>query len=1032
MKTKLCLFSIVILITFVLTACNMFSGMEVFKESNVNGFRKIELIGGETGNLNRLSFGTSSRKVSLATSYTQHTGALTVFNGTSNETLDLHGCVILDSDDDLRYPMGHSKSGQPILPEDPVEGRRIQITAINANNNAGKIAGSEDGIAFYFKEVDKNMNFRLSAKFYVNNFGFSNTRSDLNGQESFGLMARDFVPQYEDNGDGKNLTMAYIKESVNALGDYTDTDSDKGPFGNLNGYYTGRGRTDGPGGSSNMVMVGGVKRGARVYWRTGVTDPTGEAIWNPTVIPDADRARFGFLPKELKDYSMYGTGRDGIISRPDFPTAGLTYYLTLEKTNSGFKATIKNPEGKGVSKDARTGEWVPSSGVENVFTEKDIPFRTKSLFDIEKDKYYVGFFAGRDARVTITNIVYEESPVELCPPEIPFEQTPIVPSFSVQSPPVTSTSDYTFYARSNVEGHLAISINGKPPIGYTGQWIIEPTNASAEPLSLFEIPDITLRSGNNSFIMVFTPDSKQLQSGYFDPENEFLMSNTNPIQSSFIVNFTSHSGDIWVDPEGRSTNKGTEDSPMDIMTAISLIAPGNTIWLMDGIYSPKEPPVMIDGMPRYNIRLIIPRYNDGRQDALKRMVALNPDKAVFDFRKDLYESGFDGRGFELRGSYWHLEGFHVRNTSNKNKGLTIMGSDNVIRRVKTYYNGDTGLQISGNSTEPKSLWPSNNRIEYCESFANIDEARTDADGFAAKLTVGPGNVFYRCIAHHNVDDGWDLFAKKETGPIGASEIVSCIAYANGRFLNDERGILYSEDGSARRGDSSRAGGNGFKMGGEGIPVKHHAIDCIAWNNDGDGFTSNSDPAILLTHCTSFDNAHRMDDPKLLVNFTIYGAGSGVTTGLDAVINQVFSWYSAAWYNKIVNSSSWVNPPLTNNDDKLEPKSPASGFVWRNGKSVNTLYWELYNVPDTNPVSRAMRPVDGQVITIANIMSETPPFTSSGKAPFCNQITGDIEGDFLEVIWTGEPGVSDYGKPVLGNFMKLQNITGPVPGARDMW
>ncbi len=35
----------------------------------------------------------------------------------------------------------------------------------------------------------------------------------------------------------------------------------------------------------------------------------------------------------------------------------------------------------------------------------------------------------------------------------------------------------------------------------------------------------------------------------------------------------------------------------------------------------------------------------------------------------------------------------------------------------------------------------------------------DADGFAAKLTVGDGNVFDGCISYNNADDGWDLLLR---------------------------------------------------------------------------------------------------------------------------------------------------------------------------------------------------------------------------------------------------------------------------------
>jgi hypothetical protein len=52
------------------------------------------------------------------------------------------------------------------------------------------------------------------------------------------------------------------------------------------------------------------------------------------------------------------------------------------------------------------------------------------------------------------------------------------------------------------------------------------------------------------------------------------------------------------------------------------------------------------------------------------------------------------------------------------------------------------------------------------------------------------------------------------------------------------------------GQQLQDGDNVFNLGGEGISVTHEAIDCISFYNDADGFTSNSDPAILLTHCTS--------------------------------------------------------------------------------------------------------------------------------------------------------------------------------------
>ncbi len=105
----------------------------------------------------------------------------------------------------------------------------------------------------------------------------------------------------------------------------------------------------------------------------------------------------------------------------------------------------------------------------------------------------------------------------------------------------------------------------------------------------------------------------------------------------------------------------------------------------------------------------------------------------------------------------------------------------------------------------------------------------NADGFAAKLTSGEGNVFRGCIAYSNIDDGWDLFTKIETGPIGAVVIDDCIAFRNGSL----------SDGSGN-GD-----GNGFKLGGDGIAVPHVLRDSFAYANGASGITSNSNPAIIL-------------------------------------------------------------------------------------------------------------------------------------------------------------------------------------------
>ena len=286
---------------------------------------------------------------------------------------------------------------------------------------------------------------------------------------------------------------------------------------------------------------------------------------------------------------------------------------------------------------------------------------------------------------------------------------------------------------------------------------------------------------------------------------------------------------IFVSPLGKPTGDGNRANPLDIKTAVDHCQPGQTILLMNGTY-----------IMEYSF--VIPRYNNGRMGEEKILRAIEPGLVFFDWMKNETLAQRDiirGQGFLLNGNYWILDGFHIRNTPNKVKGIVIGGKNNVVSRLAIYNNGDTGLQISGSSNEPKAFWPSGNRIEFCESFNNRDLADTDADGFAAKLTSGIDNEFWWCVAHSNCDDGWDLFSKKDTGTIGIVRIYNSIAYLNGYMLN---------------GYEPRAGHNGFKMGGEGIGIRHEIHQSIAFANKGHAITSNSNPSLLVYNSIAMDNS----------------------------------------------------------------------------------------------------------------------------------------------------------------------------------
>src|SRR6266542_186149 len=88
------------------------------------------------------------------------------------------------------------------------------------------------------------------------------------------------------------------------------------------------------------------------------------------------------------------------------------------------------------------------------------------------------------------------------------------------------------------------------------------------------------------------------------------------------------------------------------------------------------------------------------------------------------------------------------------------------------------------SSAPVREWPSHNLILNRDSFDNFDSGNGEgADKFAFNLTSGSGSVFRGCIAHNNIDDGWDVFTWDYTGAIGAVTIENNLSYSNDFFSN---------------------------------------------------------------------------------------------------------------------------------------------------------------------------------------------------------------------------------------------------------
>ena len=290
--------------------------------------------------------------------------------------------------------------------------------------------------------------------------------------------------------------------------------------------------------------------------------------------------------------------------------------------------------------------------------------------------------------------------------------------------------------------------------------------------------------------------------------------------------------DLYVSPSGKSTAAGTQNAPMDLLTAINSISAGYTIWMEEGTYKAYE---------LYGAPIVIAESNSGAEGAYKTISSINGGTVTIDF-SGMAELG-SNRGIVLDGSYWQFYDIDICNAGDN--GMLLSGDNNIIELCQFYANHDSGLQISryNTSADTIDLWPSNNLILNCTAFDNKDEATCEnADGFAAKLTCGEGNVFDGCISYCNSDDGWDLYAKPATGSTGVVTIKNSVAFGNGKLTNGE--------GSAN-GDM-----NGFKLGGSNkqCPTPHVVTNCIAFNNGATGFTDNGNGgAVTLTNCTSVNN-----------------------------------------------------------------------------------------------------------------------------------------------------------------------------------
>ena len=485
-----------------------------------------------------------------------------------------------------------------------------------------------------------------------------------------------------------------------------------------------------------------------------------------------------------------------------------TYNLIGNNTAEAKGTTVDNPvtELKLTIQKNNTGYFISyTDAAGNTETKKY--YGTETLNVLDDEYVYVGMFAARGVDITYSDInLTLIDPADDAPAE-EREMTLVTPACNIISAAVSNSAAYDLIYSGNADGKLSVT-------AADGSAVVSDRAVTAG--TKVTMP-VSLTEGSNKFRISFTPNSD------YRPNEYSKLSSYETVTYEFTVTYKSVRRDqktIYVAPEGSAGAAGSKENPVDIYTAVKYAKAGQMIVLKGGVYN-------------LTSTIKVERGIDGTKEQMIYLIADPSDsqRPVFDFNRAC-------AGMIFAGDYWYCQGFDVTNTQDTQKGIQISGSNCVFDNIQAYHNGNTGIQVSRYlTTDEREDWPSNDLILNCTSYGNADIGYEDADGFAAKLTVGDGIVFDGCISYNNADDGWDLFAKVETGSIGSVTIKNCVAYGNG----------YLEDGT------DAGNGNGFKMGGSSITGYHTLINSVAFGNKAKGIDSNSCPDIQVKQSTSFNN-----------------------------------------------------------------------------------------------------------------------------------------------------------------------------------
>jgi hypothetical protein len=338
---------------------------------------------------------------------------------------------------------------------------------------------------------------------------------------------------------------------------------------------------------------------------------------------------------------------------------------------------------------------------------------------------------------------------------------------------------------------------------------------------------------------------------------------------------------IFVSTTGSDTTGTVDRIDLPFRTipkAISVMAPGDTIYVRGGVYFYTGSSTAITLPPK-----------PGISAAVRCCLMSYPgERALLDFSA---MTGTSADGLKINGSYWTVKGLDFKGAPHN--GLKISGGNyNIIEFCSTFENRNTGVQLAAGA--------SSNRIINCDSYYNADVTYGNADGFSPKLDVGTGNYFYGCRSWQNSDDGWDGYLRPSDDVTDTLE--NCWSFMNG----------YLKNGTVQSGN-----GNGFKMGGGDQDstktvnnvdsLRHDMIlkKCLSFDNKAKGFDQNNNRgSMTLYNCSGYRNGS--------YNFSIPGfIRVGDTVSIKNCISLASPGIALSGIpNPILAANSWMSPFLT--------------------------------------------------------------------------------------------------------------------------